>query len=112
MSHLDRSAPLLLIALAAELRDIRGLIEGLADILVADNDLVSRYSAELQAFDLTIQLVDESALVLDRIAEGSRAIDAIRAVRLSGLQHKLAAALDPKMPSRSASAGRITSAQR
>lgn len=94
MAHIDHHARPLLAALAAEIRDVRTLVEGLADIIVADEALVHRYLTELQAFDLVIQRSDANADVLDRIADGARARDAIRDVRLECVATRLSAALD------------------
>lgn len=93
MAHIDHYAAPLFKALAQEIREIRMLMEGIADILVADEALVATYLAELQSFDLAIQRSDESALLLDRLADGSKALDAIKAVRLTYVQSKLASAL-------------------
>lgn len=68
-------------------------MEGIADILVADDRLVTAYLEQLQSFDLAIQRSDESAALLDRLASGSKAMDAIKGVRLTYVQDKLASAL-------------------
>jgi hypothetical protein len=93
MGHVDHFAAPLFSALAQEIREIRGLMEGIADILVADESLVTAYLEQLQSFDLAIQRSDESAAVLDRMANGAHAIDAIKSVRLTYVQDRLAAAL-------------------
>jgi hypothetical protein len=93
MGHIDHLAAPLYAAIAQEIRDVRAIIEGIADILVADEALVVAYIEQLQAFDLAIQRSDESADLLDRMAGGAKAADAIKHVRLTYVQDKLAAAL-------------------
>ena len=93
MAHIDHYAVPLFKAIAQEIREIRMLMEGIADILIADEALVATYLAQLQTFDLAIQRSDESAALLDRLADGSKAIDAVEAVRLTSVQRKLAMAL-------------------
>jgi hypothetical protein len=93
MGHIDHLAAPLYAAIAQEIRDVRALIEGIADILVADEALVVAYIEQLQSFDLAIQRADESADLLDRMATGARAADAIKHVRLTYVQDKLTAAL-------------------
>ena len=94
MPHIDHFAAPLFAAIAQELREVRGLMEGIADILVADEALVTAYLEQLQSFDLAIQRSDESADLLDRMANGAKATDAIKQVRLTYVHDKLAAALD------------------
>jgi hypothetical protein len=89
MAHIDHLAAPLFAAIAQEIRDVRGLMEDIADILVADEALVALYLEQLQSFDLAIQRSDESAALLDRMANGSRAIDAVKDVRLTFVQNKL-----------------------
>ncbi len=93
MAHLDHHASPLIAAIAAELRDVRALIETLADVLVSDENFAMTYMEELQTFDLVIQRADESADLLDRVARGSGSNDAIDGVRLSMVQNKLRSAL-------------------
>lgn len=93
MAHVDHLAAPLLAAIAHEIREIRGLMEHIADILVADEALVIAYITQLQSFDLAIQRSDESAALLDRMAQGVKASDAIKTVRLTYVQDKLSAAL-------------------
>ncbi len=93
MAHLDHQASPLIAAIAAELRDVRALIETLADVLVSDESFAMTYMEELQTFDLVIQRADESADLLDRVAMGSRSNEAIDGVRLSMVQNKLRSAL-------------------
>lgn len=93
MAHLDHLAAPLFAAIAQEIREVRALMEDIADVLVADDALVLAYIAQLQSFDLAIQRSDESAALLDRMAGGAKAADAIKTVRLTYVQDKLAAAL-------------------
>jgi hypothetical protein len=93
MAHLDQHASPLIAAIAAELRDVRALIETLADVLVSDESFAMTYMEELQTFDLVIQRADESADLLDRVAKGLRSSEAIDGVRLSMVQNKLRSAL-------------------
>jgi hypothetical protein len=93
MGHYDHLAAPLFAAIAQEIRDVRALMESLADVIVADEALVESYLVELQSFDLAIQRSDESAALLDRMASGAKAVDAIKSVRLACVQDKLAAAL-------------------
>ena len=93
MAHVDHFAAPLFTAIAQEIREIRSLMEAIADILVADEALVSTYLEQLQSFDLAIQRSDESAALLDRIAGGAQAVDAIKSVRLTYVHDRLAAAL-------------------
>jgi len=93
MAHNDHLAALLYAAVANELRDVRVLIERLADTLVSDEAFAMAYMEQLQTFDLVIQRADESADLLDRVAGGMSSHDAIDKVRLSFVQNKLRAAL-------------------
>jgi hypothetical protein len=93
MAHVDHLAAPLFAAIAQEIRDVRALMENIADIIVADEALVTTYLEQLQSFDLAIQRSDESAALLDRMAAGAKAADAIKSVRLTYVQDKLAAAL-------------------
>lgn len=70
------------------------MMESIADILVSDEALVLAYLEQLQSFDLAIQRSDESAALLDRMAGGAQALDAIKTVRLTYVQDKLTAALE------------------
>jgi hypothetical protein len=93
MAHIDHLASPLIAAVAQEIRDVRALLEGIADILIADPDLAATYVAELQGFDLAIQRSDENANLLDRMVGGARPVDAVNAVRLDAVQSRLHAAL-------------------
>jgi len=80
-------------ALAEEIRDVRRLIEQIAEVIVADEDFALANMEQLQAFDLAIQRADESADMLDRLSSGSSPQSAIDAVRLASVQDRLRAAL-------------------
>jgi hypothetical protein len=80
-------------ALAAELREMRILVETLAEQLLADENFVLAHAEALQGFDLLVQHADEAAHLLDRIAQGSCVRDAVAAVRLDSVQARLRAAL-------------------
>ena len=85
----DSLATALCGALAAEIRDVRVLIDALADVLTADEYLAVNYTEQLQAFDLLAQRAQESADLLERIAAGMRGHDAIEHVRLELMQARL-----------------------
>ncbi len=93
MSHNDHVAAKLEAALAEELRDVRGLLEGIADTLSSDEQLVMAYTQQLQGFDLAIQRAEESAALLDRMASGSPLLEAIEGVGLSHVRDRLLAAV-------------------
>ena len=80
-------------ALAAELREIRILVEQMAEHLLADEAFVLAHAEELQGFDLLVQHAEEAAHLLDRMAQGSHVTDAVDAVRLDAVQARLRAAL-------------------
>ena len=80
-------------ALAVELRDLRLLIEGIAEVFVGDETLAMTYIEQFQDFDLIIQRAEESARLLDSIAGGACPRDAVEQVRLSAVQNRLRAAL-------------------
>ena len=80
-------------ALAAELREIRILVEQMAEHLLADEAFVLAHAEELQWFDLLVQHAEEAAHLLDRMAQGSHVTDAVDAVRLDAVQARLRAAL-------------------
>ena len=90
-----RSSPAaaLCVAVAQEMRVTRGLVEELAAVLVADARFASDYLHQLQAFDLIVQHVDESAALLDRVAGGQGTGVAIDGIRLAAMQQRLRAAL-------------------
>ncbi|CAN5519543.1 hypothetical protein BH10PSE14_BH10PSE14_24180 [soil metagenome] len=93
MAHIDHLASSLYAAIAVEIRDVRALIEHLADTLVSDEAFAMAYMEQLQTFDLVIQRADESADLLDRMASGSKSWDAVSKVRLGIVQDKLRSAL-------------------
>jgi len=89
----DHLAPTLHAAVAEEMRLVAALLERLAETLVGDEHFAARHIDQLQTFDLIIQCADESAAVLDRLAQGARAHDAIAPVRLTAVQDRLRRAL-------------------
>lgn len=80
-------------ALAEEMRDVRKLVEEIAEVLVSDERFIHDYIEMLQKFDLIIQRTDEGADLLDRLAGGHLAHDAIEKVRLTSVQARLQAAI-------------------
>ena len=94
MATTDLLAPTLHTALADELRRIGALLEQLAETLAGDAVVAARHLDQLQNFDLLIQCTDESASVLDRMAQGAAPQDAIAPVRLTAVQDRLRAALE------------------
>jgi hypothetical protein len=80
-------------AVADEIRDIRALMEDLAEVLVSDQRFLLANIEQLQKFDLAIQRADESADLLERLAKGAESHAAIDSVRLTIVQDKLRAAL-------------------
>lgn len=95
MGNIDPPAAPLCAAIATEIRSVRSMIEAIADILVADARLVSARMVELQTLDRAIQQADESAALLDRLAAGVDAAEAVRQVRLAEVQARLMAAVVP-----------------
>jgi hypothetical protein len=92
----DRASAALCAAVAAEIRGVRDMIEQLADLLVGDTRFATDYLDQFQMFDLMSQQADESANVLDRLAEGRTAEEAIARVRLTAIQDRLRAAITGK----------------
>lgn len=80
-------------AIATEVRQIRAMIEGIADLLVADARFAADYLDQFQLFDLMAQQADESAAALDRLAQGQSAEEAIARVRLTAVQDRLRTAI-------------------
>jgi arginine deiminase len=80
-------------ALAEEIRDVRRLIEQIAEVIVSDEQFALANMEQLQAFDLAIQRADESADMLERLSSGSCVHSAVEAVRLSDVQDRFRAAL-------------------
>jgi len=89
----DRLAPTLHAAVAEEMRLVASLLERLAETLIADEAFAARHIDALQTFDLVVQCADESAAVLDRLAQGAGAHDAVAPVRLTAVQDRLRNAL-------------------
>lgn len=85
----DRLPVALCGALAREIREVRAMIEGLADVLAGDEYLAANYLEQLQMFDLLAQRTTESADLLDRLASGMHGHDAIAQIRLELMQHRL-----------------------
>jgi hypothetical protein len=90
----DNLARSLHAAVADEMRLIATLLERLAETVIGDEAFAARHIDELQSFDLVIQCAEESAGVLDRLASGSPAHDAVVPVRLTAVQDRLRHALD------------------
>ena len=80
-------------AIADELRQVRLRLESLAEVLVGDAHFVATYIDHLQTFDWLGQCADEAAALLDRIADGVPAHDAVEPVRLGVVQGRLREAL-------------------
>ncbi|MCJ8158677.1 hypothetical protein [Sphingomonas sp. LaA6.9] len=93
MTQIDQLSTSLCAAVAEEIRGVRAMIEQLAETLVADERFATDYLDQLQAFDLVIQQADESADLLDRVAQGQDIHDAIARVRLTVIQERLRAAI-------------------
>ena len=89
----DYAGSSLCAAVAAEIRAIKTLIEQLADLLITDARFVTEYVDQFQLFDLMAQCADESASVLERLAEGWSAEEAVAGVRLTIVQQRLHAAI-------------------
>lgn len=81
-------------AIADELRRVRCRLDQLAEVLVGDAHFAARYLDHLQVFDWLGQCTDESAALLDRIAAGVPAHEAVAPVRLGVVQDRLRAALE------------------
>ena len=80
-------------AIAEELREFAVQIEKIADVIVSDEQFAMANLAQLQAFDLLIQRAGESAALLERLAHGSQAHEAVEHVRLTAVQDRLRSAL-------------------
>lgn len=80
-------------ALSAEMQAMRSMVEALAVVLVSDPEILDLYGTELQTFDLLAQKAMESACLLERIATGMAAEEAVAAVRLERMQERLRDAL-------------------
>jgi len=82
-------------AIAAELRQLRRDLEQLAETLVCDPHFAANYLDQLQAFDLLGQFAEESAGVLQRLADGADVAAAVAGVRVGVVQARLRAAIAP-----------------
>jgi hypothetical protein len=82
--------------IAGELREMRDMLEKLAEVLVADEQFVHAHIEQLQSFDYLIQHTDECANLLERIADGEDSLTAISNVRLAEVQNRLRDALQGK----------------
>lgn len=80
-------------AVADEIREVRRLLDQLAELLIGDEHFASTYLEQLQVFDLLAQYADETASVLDRLAGGLHPQAAVAPVRLGVVRERLAAAL-------------------
>jgi len=80
-------------AIAGELRQLRRDLETLAETLVCDPHFAGSYLDQLQAFDLLGQFAEESAGVLERLADGADADAAVAGVRVGVVQARLSAAI-------------------
>lgn len=89
----DPYSALLHSVIAGELREMREMMEGLAEVLVADAHFAATYLEQLQSFDYLIQHADECVNLLERIAEGEDSLTAIGHVRLHAVQDRLRVAL-------------------
>ncbi|WP_404337470.1 hypothetical protein AB2M62_02355 [Sphingomonas sp. MMS12-HWE2-04] len=79
--------------MAGEIREMRDMLEKLAEVLVCDEHFASSYLEQLQSFDYLIQHADECVSLLDRIAGGEDSLTAISHVRLGAVQQRLRSAL-------------------
>lgn len=89
----------LFLAVAQEIADIRLLLQNLEDVLMTDEDVIMKHYKDLQQFDLIIQHVDESAKLLERLADGTCSHEAIEGVRLGRLRGRLQSAVGTANPS-------------
>lgn len=80
-------------AVAEEIREVRRLLDQLAELLIGDEHFATNYLEELQVFDLLAQYADETASVLDRLAGGEHPHSAVARVRLGVVRERLQAAL-------------------
>ncbi len=82
--------------IAGELREMRDMLEKLAEVLVADEQFAVAHIEQLQSFDYLIQHTDECANLLERVAGGEDSLSAISHVRLAEVQERLRDALSGK----------------
>ena len=92
MIHFDPTAALKA-AIAEEIRDVRRLIEAIAEIVVSDEAFAMAHIEQLQALDLAVQRANESADMLERMAKGACPRAAIESVRLTEVQDRMRAAI-------------------
>jgi hypothetical protein len=93
MPQIDDLAITLCAAVAQEIRDVRSLIESLADVLASDEYLACTYTEQLQTFDLLVQRSQEAADLLDCVVEGTSTLEAVGRVRLNLVQDRIRTAL-------------------
>lgn len=79
--------------IAGELREMRDMLEALAEVLVSDEHFANSYLEQLQSFDYLVQHADECINLLERIAGGEDSLTAISHVRLGVVQDRLRTAL-------------------
>jgi hypothetical protein len=79
--------------MAGELREMRNMLERLAEVLVGDEHFAATYIEQLQSFDYLIQHADECVNLLERIANGEDSLTAIGHVRLGEVQDRIRTAL-------------------
>lgn len=79
--------------IAGEIREMRDMLEKLAEVLVSDEHFAASYLEQLQSFDYLIQHADECVGLLERIAGGEDSLSAIGHVRLGAVQDRLRTAL-------------------
>jgi hypothetical protein len=97
MVHADR---VLLSALAVELADVRAGVDGLSDLIsgmIRNLPAETRVSAlsDAQALDVLTQRIDVVSDLLQALAAGRPASEAIRAVPLADMARRLAGAPAP-----------------
>lgn len=80
-------------AIARELGEMRQRLELLAETLAGDAIVAQRHIGQLQSFDYLIQHADECIALLERVAAGGDAQDAIGRVRLDAVQDRLRATI-------------------
>lgn len=95
MSMIDNHVGTLCAAVAVEIRDLRELIDSLAEVLASDGYLARTYTEQLQSFDLIAQRSEEAAALLDRVAQGTCTFEAVDQVRLDIVQDRLRTAMEP-----------------
>ncbi|AMO72625.1 hypothetical protein [Sphingorhabdus sp. M41] len=76
-------------ALAAELRQIGTIVTGIAHNVMGDEDFILNHIESFQQFDLVIQSAEETARVLDHMAQGISGAQAVDMVSLEAIQQRL-----------------------